>query len=51
MTKWHGPLPLQAKGGKLKDFKAFCADDDIPELAKLKEDVRAFSSQFPMPGI
>ncbi|ORX88554.1 SHMT-domain-containing protein [Basidiobolus meristosporus CBS 931.73] len=41
----------KAGGSKLKDFKAYVGDGShIPEVTKLKEDVIAFSRQFPTVG-
>eukprot|EP00238_Polyblepharides_amylifera_P002036 CAMPEP_0196585604 /NCGR_PEP_ID=MMETSP1081-20130531/51294_1 /TAXON_ID=36882 /ORGANISM="Pyramimonas amylifera, Strain CCMP720" /LENGTH=496 /DNA_ID=CAMNT_0041907211 /DNA_START=82 /DNA_END=1572 /DNA_ORIENTATION=- len=37
--------------GKLKDFKAYIAENDLPALETLKSEVNRFSSLFHMPGL
>ncbi len=41
---------LSPTGPKLKDFKEYLASNSTPEIDALREDVEAFSKQFPTIG-
>merc|ERR1712029_1176438 len=45
--KVQGDLPKEAN--KLKDFKAAVANDSVPEILKLRQEIADWASSFPLP--
>jgi len=43
-------IKKKTEGGKLKDFKAYLEQNDIPEITALRAEVEAFANEFHMPG-
>lgn len=44
-------LQMATSEGRLKDFKQYLEDNEVPALAELKAEVKALASSFPMPGL
>lgn len=44
------PVDLKGKTGKLKEFRDYVNTNKVPEIEALREDVEAFSKQFPTIG-
>jgi len=43
-------IKKKTEGGKLKDFKAYLDENDVPAIAALRAEVEAFADEFHMPG-
>ena len=43
-------IKKKTEGGKLKDFKAYLGENDVPAIAVLRAEVEAFADEFHMPG-
>jgi len=44
-------VKMATSEGRLKDFKQYLEDNEVPALAELKAEVKALASSFPMPGL